>query len=548
MAVVPYTFADQAGQIPLSELDVNFANVKAFAETAGNVTGNVQANITAVGTLATLSVTGNIVAARLIGNVIGNVTGNVSGTITAPGLNTQVLFNDNGVVNATSGMTFNKVTSNFFVGNTITSLISSSALTIANNINVTDVVRAGTVLANSGIVGVPPGTSTLFLGNTICTTVRFGGDASNIHIANVNSTTRIAGNVSAGGNVAAAGSITATGNITGGNVSATNLTGSLTTAAQANITSVGTLTSLSVTGNIATAGQISASGNITGGNIIGTIVGTVSTTSVSASGNIDGGNLRTAGQISASGNITGGNIIGTIVGTVSTTSVSASGNIDGGNLRTTGSVLATGNIQGGNITTAGAVSLSGNLSAGGNTVLSGNATAATAANGTSTTQIATTAFVVNAITNSAIPAGVILLWSGSIINIPAGWALCNGASGTPDLRNRFIVGAGSTYAVNAVGGSANAVVVDHTHTATSVVTDLGHNHADGAFNRLLQVTNTQTATSTDFSIGEPNLTSSGNIQANTTGITVATTVNSAGVSGIDANLPPYYALAYIMKL
>ena len=277
-------------------------------------------------------------------------------------------------------------------------------------------------------------------------------------------------------------------------------------------------------GNIATAGSISSAGNITGGNIIGTIVGTVSTNSVSASGNIDGGNIRTTGSVSALGNITGGNI------------------------RTTGSVSALGNITGGNIVTAGTVSLSGNLSASGNTILSGNATTTTAANGTSTTQIATTAFVVNAITNSAIPAGVILLWSGSIINIPAGWALCNGASGTPDLRNRFIVGAGSTYAVNAVGGSANAVVVDHTHTATSVVTDLGHNHADGAFNRLLQVTNTQTATSTDFSTGEPNLTSSGNIQSNTTGITVTTTVANTGVSSIDANLPPYYALAYIMKL
>jgi hypothetical protein len=83
MAVVPYTFANQAGQIPLSELDVNFANVKAFAETAGNVTGNVQANITAVGTLTSLSVAGNIVASAVTANVIGNVASMV--TISATG-------------------------------------------------------------------------------------------------------------------------------------------------------------------------------------------------------------------------------------------------------------------------------------------------------------------------------------------------------------------------------------------------------------------------------------------------------------------------------
>ena len=70
-----------------------------------------------------------------------------------------------------------------------------------------------------------------------------------------------------------------------------------------------------------------------------------------------------------------------------------------------------------------------------------------------------------------IPAGGIFLWSGSIGSIPAGYALCNGSNGTPDLRDRFVIGAGSTYAVNATGGSADSVVVSHTHSATSAVTD-----------------------------------------------------------------------------
>lgn len=136
-----------------------------------------------------------------------------------------------------------------------------------------------------------------------------------------------------------------------------------------------------------------------------------------------------------------------------------------------------------------------------------------------------------------IPAGGIFLWSGSIGSIPAGYVLCNGSNGTPDLRDRFIVGAGSTYAVDATGGSANAIVVSHTHTATSTVTDPGHNHSYTYFG-------TPSGGGGDLGV----LTQiSGTTGTATTGITVATTVASAGTSGTNANLPPYYALCYIMK-
>jgi hypothetical protein len=134
--------------------------------------------------------------------------------------------------------------------------------------------------------------------------------------------------------------------------------------------------------------------------------------------------------------------------------------------------------------------------------------------------------------------GMIILWSGSIASIPSGFALCDGTSGTPDLRDRFIVGAGSTYAVDATGGSADATLPTHTHTATSTVTDPGHNHD---FLGSLYV--------------NPGSTGGGSAQAGTTrttnnaftSITVATTNANAGTSGTNANLPPYYALAYIMK-
>jgi hypothetical protein len=142
---------------------------------------------------------------------------------------------------------------------------------------------------------------------------------------------------------------------------------------------------------------------------------------------------------------------------------------------------------------------------------------------------------------NSVPSGGIILWSGSVASIPSGWLLCNGASGTPDLRDRFVIGAGSTYAVAATGGSKDAIVVSHSHTATSTVTDPGHLHS---FNR-----------NEGYSPGTSNFTGNGatsssptqNTNSASTGISVATSVASTGSSGTDANLPPYYALAYIMK-
>jgi hypothetical protein len=129
--------------------------------------------------------------------------------------------------------------------------------------------------------------------------------------------------------------------------------------------------------------------------------------------------------------------------------------------------------------------------------------------------------------------GMIIIWSGSLGSVPAGWALCDGTNSTPDLRNRFIIGAGSTYAVGATGGSADAIVVSHTHTAT--VTDPGHVHGQGV--------NPATSPGYGTVVGGGGATS--NTSSAVTGISV--TNASAGTSGTNANLPPYYALAYIMK-
>ena len=131
---------------------------------------------------------------------------------------------------------------------------------------------------------------------------------------------------------------------------------------------------------------------------------------------------------------------------------------------------------------------------------------------------------------ATIPSGLISIWSGSTGSIPSGWLICDGTNGTPDLRSSFIIGAGSTYSVGQTGGSADAIVVSHTHT----VTDPGHKH------------NIASTGSGVIANDSP----SGNTGANTTTTDTATTgitIQTAGTSGTGANLPPYYALAFIMK-
>jgi len=206
-----------------------------------------------------------------------------------------------------------------------------------------------------------------------------------------------------------------------------------------------------------------------------------------------------------------------------------------GNFTVNGNLTASGVTDTGALSAA-SVTVSGTLGVTGATSLttgsiSGIMTAPTATPGTNTTQIATTAFALA----NGIPSGAIVMWSGSIASIPSGWLLCNGSSGTPDLRDRFVVGAGSTYAVAATGGTADAIVVSHTHTATSV--DAGHTHGFTA-----SVSNSSTPTGPAGAGAPP---ASGTTATGNANIT--TTINATGSSGTGQNLPPYYALAYIMK-
>ena len=148
-------------------------------------------------------------------------------------------------------------------------------------------------------------------------------------------------------------------------------------------------------------------------------------------------------------------------------------------------------------------------------------------------------------TVSPIPTGAIFLWSGSIGAIPSGYVICDGTNSTPDLRDRFIIGAGNSYAVAATGGSADAITVTHTHTAT--VTDPGHSHTFVQMDSYSGYINPVVASNIaeGSNIVGTHTSASNVINTNTTGVTVAN--SNTGTSGTDANLPPYYALAYIMK-
>jgi len=148
--------------------------------------------------------------------------------------------------------------------------------------------------------------------------------------------------------------------------------------------------------------------------------------------------------------------------------------------------------------------------------------------------------------------GMILMWSGSIATIPSGWALCNGSSGTPDLRNRFIIGAHSddagvakttiTGSPTQTGGSKDAITVSHTHTASSAA----HQHSSIGYNGAGNIPYGTSSGQPSMGMWSPQNNATTHVLSSSTAASV--TVDSAGSSGTDANLVPYFALAYIMKL
>ena len=135
--------------------------------------------------------------------------------------------------------------------------------------------------------------------------------------------------------------------------------------------------------------------------------------------------------------------------------------------------------------------------------------------------------------------GMIMLWSGSKISVPTGWHICDGTNGTPNLKGRFIVGAGTTYDVNETGGTANATLVSHTHTGT---TNTVGNHVHQQTGQTLGPSSGGYAYNSGNGANLVQNTQPAGAHSHTVSI------SANGSSGTNMNLPPYYALCYIMKL
>ena len=141
---------------------------------------------------------------------------------------------------------------------------------------------------------------------------------------------------------------------------------------------------------------------------------------------------------------------------------------------------------------------------------------------------------------NVIPYGSIIMWYGSVASIPAGWALCNGSNNTPDLRGRFVVGAGDSYSPGNTGG-ANTVTLtaaqmpSHSHStycwdAENVGNQLNR-YGNGTYfgAQLYRREQDQNGAAEDWNALYDALT---------------------GIAGSDSsheNRPPYYALCYIMR-
>ena len=140
-----------------------------------------------------------------------------------------------------------------------------------------------------------------------------------------------------------------------------------------------------------------------------------------------------------------------------------------------------------------------------------------------------------------VPIGGIILWYGAIANIPTGWSLCNGSNGTPDLRDKFIVGAGNSYVA---GDNATPT---HLHSTAEMTLSLSqipsHQHVTPWGEKNLPApwgtyaTGQIGSASTDWDNYWSYTSPAGGGGA-----------HGHGNTGSSTCLPPYYALAYIMRI
>jgi hypothetical protein len=293
--------------------------------------------------------------------------------------------------------------------------------------------------------------------------------------------------------------------------------------------------------------QRNSLGNFSTNTMFGNVVGNVQGVATNVTGVVEAANGGTGQSSFGEGEILVGRFGGLVKGRINATgnlvATFNEGNID---LTYTGGT-GVGNITSIGITPGAGIGISGSpvTQGAGNitvqntgvlSIIAGAGVTIDRSNGNVTISNSAEAFV----------RGMIMMFSGLVANVPTGWGICDGSNGTPDLRNRFVMGAGGTYATGTTGGSADAVVVSHTHSVT------GSTNARGAHTHEVILTGVG---------GVPPVSPSGGalhggsgkpgVRTNSAGEhthSVTGTASATGVSGAGKNLPPFYALAFIMKL
>jgi hypothetical protein len=362
---VPYTFANQTGPLPLSDLDANFAYVPDLANVANTVANPVQANITSLGTLTGITVAGNILATGINANTIRS-----TGNTTAQGLVAQGMYiNNSGLANAI-------VTGNLQVQGTITYFNQGTIST--GNLTVT----VGNTLAAQNLTGAGLVAGISQTGN-ILYNYSTNSWQTNLDWLPVSNTAAVnLGGVSNYWNTIYATQLVMSGNIVSGNITSNSYLAS-SVSASGNITGGNVFTS----GIISTAANIVASANITATNLFAnglSVTGTITLSGLTASGNLYANGVTT-GNVTAA-NVTTGNILNS--GNIFTNSVSATGNVAGNYLLGNGSQLTL--VAAANIRNSGGWSVTpigfklyfnyngsniGSLDSAGNFVVLGNITA-----------------------------------------------------------------------------------------------------------------------------------------------------------------------------
>lgn len=439
MTTVPYIFANNNGNIPLAQLDADFANVKAFANTAGYVTANTQGNITAVGTLTTLSVTGNVL-------MTGRST--FSGNLSATG---------------------NAILANARIANaSVTGTVTGGNISTTGSITAGNIVTNGEVFA--GTLGV--GANAYIAGNVL-----------------IDELISVAGNIITGEQISAAGNINTNGFLYAGDMAVGGIALVAGNATVGNLSTSGTavIGGFNINGNtIVSSGSIITIDPNNSGGVDGEV--------------IIQGNLTVNGNMTYinSNNVTTNDLTINMANNASTASLANGGGIQVGpagsqyisltynsssnvwvatnGLNVQGPVSASGTVTGGNLSISGTGSVTGVLNA------------PTAANGTNNTQVATTSFVSSAVYNATAALGTLSTQNSNNVSITGGnitganisslsspLPVASGGTGANTLTSNSVLLGNGGSAVQAVtpGTSGNVLKSNGTTWVSQAIRGLG---------------------------------------------------------------------------